>query len=152
MISGTGKSNPATKSMHSHLGSQAGMRTPPQTVVSVLFYIDAFVWLIGVVPTLYYAFAQGTLPIMAGIRLMAGPFESLGIDALIILGIIFVVVNAMKLMAAYWLWRSRMDGAVLGLILLGLSTIFWYGFALPLGPLLGIAQLVLLVVVWRTLR
>jgi hypothetical protein len=43
------------------------------------------------------------------------------------------------------------DGAVLGLILLGLSPIFWYGFALPLGPLLGIAQLVLLMLVWRSL-
>jgi hypothetical protein len=31
------------------------MRTPLKTTVSVLFYIDAFVWLIGVIPTLYYA-------------------------------------------------------------------------------------------------
>ena len=82
---------------------------------------------------------------------MGGPFESLGLDALIVMGIIFVVVSAMKFLAAYWLWQSRKDGAVLGLILLGLSPIFWYGFALPLGPLLGIAQLVLLMLVWKTL-
>ena len=31
------------------------MRTPLKTAVSVLFYIDAFIWLIGVIPTLYYA-------------------------------------------------------------------------------------------------
>ncbi len=31
------------------------MRTPLKTTVSVLFYIDAFIWLIGVIPTLYYA-------------------------------------------------------------------------------------------------
>ena len=82
---------------------------------------------------------------------MGGPFESLGIDALIVMGIIFVVVSAMRFLAAYWLWQSRRDGAVLGLILLGLSTIFWYGFVLPLGPLLGVAELVLLMLVWRTL-
>jgi hypothetical protein len=82
---------------------------------------------------------------------MGGPFESLGIDALIVAGLSYVVVSALKILAAYWLWGSRKDGAVLGLILLGLSPIFWYGFALPLGPLLGIAQLVLLIVVWRTL-
>ncbi len=82
---------------------------------------------------------------------MGGPFESLGIDALIVAGIIYVVVSALKIMAAYWLWHSRKDGAVLGLILLGLSMVFWYGFALPLGPLLGIAQLVLLLLVWSTL-
>jgi hypothetical protein len=75
----------------------------------------------------------------------------LGIDVLTVLGIIFVVVSATRILATYWLWHSRMDGAVLGLILLGLSTIFWYGFALPLGPLLGIAELVLLMLVWRSL-
>ena len=82
---------------------------------------------------------------------MGRPFESLGLDALIVMGIIFVVVSAMKFLAAYWLWRSRKDAAVLGLIQLGLSPIFWYGFALPLGPLLAIAQLVLLMLVWKTL-
>jgi hypothetical protein len=127
------------------------MRTPLKTAVSVLFYIDAFIWFIGVIPTLYYASTQGALPTVVGIRLMGGPFESLGIDALVVAGIIYVVVSALKCLAAYWLWHSRRDGAVLGLILLGLSPIFWYGFALPLGPLLGIAQLVLLMLVWRSL-
>jgi hypothetical protein len=127
------------------------MRTPLKTAVSVLFYIDAFMWLIGAVPTLYYAYAHSSLPTVGGIRLMGGPFESLGIDALIVAGIIYVVVSALKIMAAYWLWHSRKDGAVLGLILLGLSLIFWYGFALPLGPLLETAQLVLLLLVWSTL-
>ena len=127
------------------------MRTPLKTAVSVLFYIDAFMWLIGVIPTLYYTSTYGALPTMDGIRLMSGPFESLGLDALIVAGIIYVVVSALKILAAYWLWNSRKDGAVLGLILLGLSPIFWYGFALPLGPLLGLGELVLLMLVWRAL-
>lgn len=66
---------------------------------------------------------------------MGRPLESLGIYALIVVGIIFVVVSATEFLAAYWLWQSRREGAVLGLILLGLSTIFWYRFALPFGPL-----------------
>jgi hypothetical protein len=65
------------------------MRTPLKTAVAVVFYIDAFMWLIGVVPTLYYAHVHNALPTMAGIRLMSGPFESLGIDALIVAGIIY---------------------------------------------------------------
>jgi hypothetical protein len=73
-------------------------------------------------------------------------------DALIVAGIVFVVVSGLKIMAAYWLWNSRLDGAVLELILLGLSAIFWYGFALPLGPLGGITQVVLLALVWSTLH
>jgi hypothetical protein len=121
------------------------------TVLSVVVYIDAFGWLIGVIPTLYYAFTHRTLPTVGGIRLLGGPFETLGIEALIVAGIVYVVVSALKIMAAYWLWNSRMDGAVLELILLGLSTVFWYGFALPFGPPLGITQVVLLALVWRTL-
>jgi hypothetical protein len=38
------------------------MRTPLKTAESVLFYIDAFMWFIGVIPTLYYAFTHGALP------------------------------------------------------------------------------------------
>jgi hypothetical protein len=121
------------------------------TTASVLFYFDALAWGVGVVPTLYYAFTYRALPTVCGIRLMGGPFESLGIDTLAVAGIVFVVVSAFKVLAAYWLWNCRRDGAVLGLVLTWPSAIFWYGFALPLGPLLGIAEVVLLIVVWRTL-
>ena len=127
------------------------MRTSLTTATSVVFFIDAFIWLIGTIPTLYYAFTHKALPSLGGIRLLGGPFESLGIDALIVAGLVYVLVSALKILAADWLWNSRLDGAVLGLILLGLSAIFWYGFALPLGPLLGIAELVLLALVWKTL-
>jgi len=132
-------------------GSQARVRTPLLTVVSILFYFDAFAWGLGVVPTLYFALTYGTLPTVVGIRLMGGPFESLGIDALIVAGIVFVFVSALKILAAYWLWCSKRDGAVLGLALTWPSVIFWYGFALPLGPPLGIAEIVLLAMVWKTL-
>ncbi len=40
---------------------------------------------------------------------------------------------------------------MLALILLALSVIFWYGFALPFGPLVGLPELVLLVLVWGSL-
>jgi hypothetical protein len=61
------------------------------------------------------------------------------------------IVSALKILAGYWLRGARMDGAVLELILLGLSAIFWYGFALPLGPLLGDIQIILLALAWSTL-
>lgn len=127
------------------------MRTPLTTVLSVVVYVDAFMWLVGMVPTLYYAFSQGRLPTFGGIRLLGGPFEKLGLEALIVAGIGYIILSALKILAAYWLWNSRKDGAVLELILLGLSAIFWYGFALPLGPLLGIIQIVLLILAWRSL-
>lgn len=126
-------------------------RTTLTTALSIVVYIEAFMWLVGMVPTLYYAFSQGRLPTFGGIRLLGGPFEKLGIEALIVAGIGYIIVSALKILAAYWLWNIRMDGAVLEVILLGLSAIFWYGFALPLGPLLGIIQVVLLALAWSSL-
>ena len=120
--------------------------------LSIIVFIDAFMWLVGVIPTLYYAFSRGRLPTLAGIPLLGGPFERLGLNSLIVAGIGYLIVSALKILAGYWLWGSRMDGAVLELILLGLSVIFWYGFALPLGPLLGVIQVVLLALAWGTMR
>jgi hypothetical protein len=120
-------------------------------ILSIIVYFDAFMWIVGVIPTLYYALANGGLPILAGIPLLAGPFESLGLNNLIVAGIGYVMVSALKILAAYWLSASRMDGAVLELALLGLSAIFWYGFALPLGPVFGVIQVVLLVLGWKAL-
>jgi hypothetical protein len=127
------------------------MHAPLTKFLSIIVYIDAFMWIVGVAPTLYYAFNHRALPTLAGIRLMGGPFEQLGLDALIVAGIGYIIVSGLKILAAYWLWGARMDGAVLELILLGLSAIFWYGFALPLGPLLGVVQVILLALVWGTL-
>ena len=128
------------------------MPTPLITALSVIVYIDAFMWLVGVIPTLYYALTHRTLPTLGGIRLLSGPFEKLGLDPLIVAGIGFIIVSALKILAAYWLWGARMDGAVLELILLGLSAIFWYGFALPLGPVLGVIQVILLALSWGILN
>jgi hypothetical protein len=128
------------------------MRMTSTAALSILVYFDAFAWLIGMVSTLYYAFTHRALPTLAGIKLLSGPFERLGLDGLIVAGLVFIVVSALKIFAAYWLWNARLDGAVLEIILLGLSTIFWYGFALPFGPVVGMAQVVLLALAWGSLR
>src|SRR3990172_9096033 len=103
------------------------MRTSLTTAVSIVFYVDALIWTIGVVLTLRYAFVHRSLPTIGGIRALSGPFESLGMDAFIVNGIVYVIISAMKILVGYWLWQARLDGAILGLILTGLSAIFWYG-------------------------
>lgn len=128
------------------------MNAALRQAVTIIVGVDAGMWLVGLPPTLWYAFAQGALPRVGGIRLLGGPFERLGLDALIVAGIIFIVISALKLLAADWLWQARRDGVVLAAILLGLSVIFWYGFALPLGPLVGGVEAVLLALAWRARR
>lgn len=121
----------------------------PALTLAVVF--ESLAWIFGVLPVLKYALTHRSLPTIGGIRLLSGPIEALGIEALIVTGIVFVVVSALKLLAAYWLWHSRLDGAVLALVLLGLSTIFWYAFALPFGPIGGAVQVILIVLAWGSL-
>lgn len=117
----------------------------------MVIVFDALAWGLGVLPTLHYALRHQELPRFAGFRALSGPFEALGLNALIVAGLIFVAISFMKLLAAYWTWHLRRDGLVLELILLALSAIFWYGFALPIGPLVGFPQIVLIALNWKTL-
>lgn len=129
------------------------MNSPLMTALVIVVLIDSIVWSISVLAVLRYALTSNALPIVGGIRLLGGgPFEALGLPTVVVAGIVFVVVSALKLLAAYWLWHFKMEGAVLALILLALSAIFWYGFALPFGPVGGIIELVLLVFVWGNLQ
>lgn len=124
------------------------MRSSLVTALTVLMIVDALGWGLGTLPTLRYALKHGQLPTFLGIRALSGPFEALGIQALVVAGIVFVATNLLKLLAAYWTWNLRMDGPVLQLILLAISAIFWYGFALPFGPPLGLIQIVLIALAW----
>jgi len=125
-------------------------------MIKALTYViifDSLGWIFGILPPMYYAYIHRSFPTWMGIKLLdGGPFGKLGIEAAILAGIIFIIVSALKLLAAYWVWNSRMDGAILELILLGLSAIFWYGFALPFGPPIGVAQIILFILCWGSLH
>jgi hypothetical protein len=127
------------------------MRTPSISILTVAILIESLAWVFGVLPVLKYALAHRELPTVGGIRLLSGPLEALGIETVIVTGIVFVVVSALKLLAAYWLWQARLDGAVLEIILLGLSAIFWYAFELPFGPIGGGVVTVVLALAWNSL-
>jgi hypothetical protein len=129
------------------------VRTPLMTALTILIYIDAILGTVGVLLPLSYAFKRRTLPRVPLIgRLLSGPFERLGMDAFIVPVLVFVVVSGLKVLSAYWLGQGRQDGAVLELVLLSLSAIFWYGFAVPFGPVFGLPQVVLLAMVWSSLQ
>lgn len=130
------------------------MRNSLVTALTAVIVFDALAWSLGVLPVLRYAFVHGEFPMAPkpfSFRYLAGgPFEMLGLNGLIVSGIVFVAISLLKLLAAYWTWNLRIDGPILELILLAISAIFWYGFALPLGPLLGLAQVVLIALSWHS--
>ena len=125
------------------------MKSPLVAMLTIFILIDALGWALGVLPVLRHALIHRELPMTFGFRALSGPFEALGINALVVAGIVFVAISLLKLLAAYWTWRHRMDGPVLQLILLAISAIFWYGFALPVGPPVGLIQIVLMFLTWK---
>jgi len=81
-----------------------------------------------------------------------GPFEDIGIDTTVPLLVLFLLVCAAEVAAGWLLWQRRRAGAVLALALLPVEFAFWIGFALPLGPVVGLARTVLVLLGWPSLR
>jgi hypothetical protein len=72
-----------------------------------------------------------------------GPFERFGIGSGVALVVAFVVVCAAELVVGVLLWTDAPHAALVSLLLLPVELVFWIGFALPFGPPLGLARVVL---------
>ncbi|WP_439938809.1 hypothetical protein ACS3YM_04130 [Nocardia sp. N13] len=74
-----------------------------------------------------------------------GPFEKGGLptSAALIAG--FVAVCAAEVACGVLLWRGASSGLWLALALLSVELVFWVGFALPFGPVLGLVRTALVV-------
>lgn len=81
-----------------------------------------------------------------------GPFERWGLPTSVALLLGFVAVCAAAVMVGVLLWRDAMIAPWLALALLPIELVFWIGFALPFGPLLGLARSALVVAVLVTGR
>ncbi len=76
-----------------------------------------------------------------------GPFEGWGRPTSVALLIGFVAVCAAEVVAGVLLWSDIPIAPWLALALLPVELVFWIGFALPVGPLLGLARTALVVAV-----
>jgi hypothetical protein len=75
-----------------------------------------------------------------------GPFEVIGIVTSVPLLSLFLLVCLVELAIGVMLWRRRRSGIVLGLALSPLEFVFWVGFALPVGYIVGPARAAVLLV------
>ena len=69
-----------------------------------------------------------------------GPFEDVGIPTSTPLLLAFLLACCLEVVAGRLLWDGRRSGAVLALVLLPVGAVFWWGFALPAGPVLAVAR------------
>jgi len=79
-----------------------------------------------------------------------GPFEAIGIRTTVLLLAAFLMVCGLEVVTGWLLWRGLRAGAVLAVALLPFELAFWIGFALPLGPPLGVARALLVMTKWSS--
>ena len=79
------------------------------------------------------------------------PFEDIGVPTTAGLLTGFVAVCAGELVAGVLLGKRLRAGLWLSLALLPLEAAYWFGFALPIGPLLGAARTLAVLVAFRGL-
>ena len=76
-----------------------------------------------------------------------GPFERWGFPTSTALLVGFVAVCIAEVVVAALLWRDAMTALWLALAIMLFELVFWIGFALPFGPLLGLVRTALVVAV-----
>ena len=74
-----------------------------------------------------------------------GPFERLGLPTSVPLLAGFLLVCLAEVVLAVLVWSGAPRAATVSWVLLPFELVFWFGFALPFGPVLGLARVVLLV-------
>ena len=101
----------------------------------------------GVYGAWYYA-RQGQVRTFLGFPTYGdGPFERWGFPTNVALLLGFVAVCAAEVVVGVLLWGGSTIAPWLAFAPLPVELLFWIGFALPFGPLLGLARTVLVVAI-----
>lgn len=137
----------ATKSL------DAPHRSPTITAASIFFLVFGLGILVVNVPVIAFMMSKRSFPVVFGIPLMGSSFtERLGMDFMIRASLLFQIVNALEVLAGFWLWKSDKKGGRLGLMLLPVGLAFWILFQLPLPLVVGPLRAMALAIGWKTLR
>jgi len=60
-------------------------------------------------------------------------------------------VCLLEALAGWLVWGGHRSGALLALALLPFGAVFWWGFALPIPPILAVIRTVIIVMQWEAL-
>ena len=80
-----------------------------------------------------------------------GPFEQHGFATTVPLVAGFLVICIAEIVAGLVVWNGNRTGGILALSLLPLEAFYWWGFALPIPPILAVARTMLILSAWRAL-
>jgi hypothetical protein len=109
-------------------------------------------WGLPAVPVSAFIQRYNRLPNFLGLfDVYAGPWWPRAADAFTLLLLAFLGVTLLAAWSGWLLWRGSKAGAVLNLALLPVEALFWFGFALPIPWLFGVARVALVMAAWRSL-
>ena len=125
----------------------------PVRVASVLCWVSGVGFGVFTLPAMRNLLAGRGIPIVFGFPAYGGgPFEHYGIETSVPLLAAFLLMCVLEGVAGWLLWGGRKRGAWLALALLPFGAVFWWGFALPFGPVFALARTILIVISWRSLK
>lgn len=75
-----------------------------------------------------------------------GVFEQVGLDTSVPLLLAFLLVCVAEMVLGWWLWSGHRGNRAFAALLLPVELVFWVGFALPFGPILGVVRTALVLV------
>jgi hypothetical protein len=130
------------------------MSVPVQLrVAAILLWISAVGFGVFCLPAIRNLLMGRDIPFIMGLPTYGrGPFERVGIPTTVPLLIGFLLVCVLEGIAGWLLWGGHKSGAILALALLPPGAIYWWGFALPFGPILAIVRTILILLSWQSLR
>jgi len=120
---------------------------------AVLCWVDALGFGVFTIPAIARVWAGKEIPIVMGFPAYGrGPFEAHGIKSTVPLLAGFLAVCVVEAGAGSLLWEGHRSGAILAIGILPAGLAYWWGFALPIPPLLAVARTVLILVGWNQLH
>jgi hypothetical protein len=119
---------------------------------SILFWLVAAGFGLPCVLAIRSLLAGGGIAYIFGFPAYGGgPFEQYGLYTTIPLVAGFLVVCILEGVAGWLLWGGHRTGAILGLLLLPVGAAYWWGFDLPIPPIIAAVRTAIVLFSWSTL-
>jgi hypothetical protein len=121
-------------------------------VAAILLWLNGIGFGVFCIPAIRNLTIGRDIPIVIGFPAYGrGPFERIGISTTVPLLVGFLLVCILEVVAGLLIWGGSKVGAIIALALVPAGAIFWWGFALPFGPIFAVISTVLIVLGWQAL-
>jgi hypothetical protein len=127
--------------------------SPLLRLAAILLLISGVGFGVFCIPAIRNLLIGRDIPMVMGFPAYGrGPFERNGISTTVPLLVGFLIVCILEVVAGMLVWGGSKVGAILALALLPAGAFFWWGFALPFGPIFAFLGTILILLGWQSLR